>query len=96
MKYKWKAKKDCTVCAGKGYFYTAMDFYQRCDCYKQTKAYKNRPRKYKIVMLDPVKKFLSKLSPEDQDRALDAINALAKNPKIGKKVKGTKLRYFDF
>ncbi|CAK0755112.1 hypothetical protein CCP1ISM_50031 [Azospirillaceae bacterium] len=41
-KLKYKAKKNCILCNGTGYFVSAMDFTYRCDCYKETKVYKNR------------------------------------------------------
>ena len=41
----------------------------------------------KIILLPQVKKFVSQMSEEDQDKFLDIINAIKANPKIGKKIK---------
>ncbi len=45
MKIKYKALRSCVSCNGKGYFTNPFDFTYRCDCYKKTKAYKNRKRR---------------------------------------------------
>jgi len=46
MDHKWKAKRDCKCCDGRGFFYNPFDQLYRCDCYKQTKAYKDRNKEF--------------------------------------------------
>lgn len=59
---------------------------------------KQKKKEYKVVLMPQVKNFISKLPKEDQDRFLDVVNKLKKNPKrAGKKLKGHKgLYYIDF
>ncbi len=46
MKKKWKAKKNCIICDGKGYFTNPLDFTYRCDCYKETEGYEKMKKEY--------------------------------------------------
>jgi len=40
--HKWKALRGCVECHGTGYWVNCFGVQYRCECYKRTKAWKNR------------------------------------------------------
>ena len=56
---------------------------------------KEKKKKFKVHLTRQVKGFISKLPKEEQDKMLDLMNSLAKNPLQGKKIKGTPFRCID-
>ena len=42
--YKWKPLRSCRICGGKGCWTSCFDQDFRCDCFKKTKAWKNRKK----------------------------------------------------
>lgn len=53
---KYKPLRTCTLCEGTGYWTSCMDITFKCDCYKETKAYKERRRSMKPNVIDDCEK----------------------------------------
>lgn len=50
-------------------------------------------KKYKLECSPQVKEFVSNLDPEEQDRFLDMLNQIKKNPNAGKKASKKDLKH---
>jgi len=45
---QWAPLRGCVECHGTGFWTNCFDQQYRCDCYKQTRAFKNRPLRIEI------------------------------------------------